>query len=169
MENDLEPEDTIILSKQQFKELLHSSTFKVPVMYSNFDMVKEFHNKFGIKQAALNDVLTQDLRLNLIREELNEVEDELCPYDESTGTITFPDIVKSRLAKELADLLYVVYGTAVTFDIPIDKVFHLVHKSNMSKLGSDGKPVYRKDGKVTKGSNYQPPDLSWLDKKEEDE
>ena len=123
---------------------------------SNFQMVQEFHDKFGIKQATLDNEDAQELRLDLIKEELNEVEDELCP-------LVFPPIVKSRLAKELADLLYVVYGTAVTFDIPIDKVFHLVHESNMSKLGNDGKPVYREDGKVTKGPNYKPPDLSWLD------
>jgi predicted HAD superfamily Cof-like phosphohydrolase len=64
-----------------------------------------------------------------------------------------------KLTKELADLLYIVYGTAVTFGLPLEEVFTEVHRSNMSKLGADGKPLYRADGKVLKGPNYQEPDL----------
>jgi len=64
-----------------------------------------------------------------------------------------------NLAKELADLLYVVYGTAAAYGIPIDDVYREVHRSNMSKLGPDGKPIYREDGKVLKGPNYTPADI----------
>ena len=58
-----------------------------------------------------------------------------------------------------ADLLYVVYGAAHAFGIPIDECFEEVHNSNMSKLGADEKPIYREDGKVLKGPNFYEPNL----------
>lgn len=88
-----------------------------------------------------------ELRRELVMEEANEVRTAESPEE---------------LTKELADLLYVVYGMAVTFGLPIDEVFERVHRSNMSKLGDDGKPIYRDDGKVLKGPNYQPPKLDDL-------
>ena len=88
-----------------------------------------------------------ELRRELVMEEANEVRTAESPEE---------------LTKELADLLYVTYGMAVTFGLPIDEVFERVHRSNMSKLGDDGKPVYRDDGKVLKGPNYQPPKLDDL-------
>lgn len=69
-----------------------------------------------------------------------------------------------KRAKELADILYTVFGTIITEGLQndIEKVFDLVHESNMSKLGEDGKPVKRADGKILKGPNYKEPDLSFL-------
>ncbi len=64
-----------------------------------------------------------------------------------------------EVADAIADLLYVVYGAALTFGIPADEVFAEVHRSNMTKLGSDGLPIYRDDGKVLKGPHYSPPEL----------
>ncbi len=64
--------------------------------------------------------------------------------------------------KELADLVYVCYGYAATFGWDLDEAVERVHESNMSKLGDDGKPIYREDGKVMKGPNYKKPDLSDL-------
>jgi len=64
-----------------------------------------------------------------------------------------------EVADAIADLLYVVYGAALTFGVPADEVFWEVHRSNMTKLGEDGLPIYRDDGKVLKGPNYSPPDL----------
>lgn len=69
---------------------------------------------------------------------------------------------KAALLKELCDLQYVLSGFAVTFGLPFDEAFRRVHESNMSKLGSDGKPVYREDGKVMKGPNYKEPNLTDL-------
>ena len=63
------------------------------------------------------------------------------------------------VADAIADLLYVVYGAALTFGIPVREVFAEVHRSNMTKLGDDGLPLYREDGKVLKGSNFSPPKL----------
>ena len=64
--------------------------------------------------------------------------------------------------KELADLVYVCYQYAENMNWFLDEALHRVHESNMSKLGEDGKPIYREDGKVLKGPNYKPPDLSDL-------
>ena len=130
---------------------------------TNYEKVREFHFAFGshldrpIAEGLVN------LRMDLINEEFNEVQNEV--WDLGRYDFKLKDNVdKQKLAKELADLLYVVYGTAATFGIDIDRVFDEVHKSNMSKLGEDGKPVYRQDGKVLKGPNYQPPKLDWITK-----
>jgi len=88
-----------------------------------------------------------ELRRELVMEEANEVRTAESPEE---------------LTKELADLLYVTIGFAVTFGLPLVEVFERVHQSNMSKLGEDGKPIYREDGKVMKGPNYQPPQLGDL-------
>lgn len=64
--------------------------------------------------------------------------------------------------KELADLVYVAYQYAENLGWDLDEALNRVHRSNMSKLGEDGEPVYREDGKVLKGPNYEPPNLSDL-------
>ena len=64
--------------------------------------------------------------------------------------------------KELADLVYVAYQYAENMGWDLDEALNRVHQSNMSKLGEDGNPIYREDGKVLKGPNYQPPNLSDL-------
>lgn len=127
---------------------------------TNYEMVQEFHEVMGTRRNVWPP--TQDLlslRCDLIAEEINEVAGEL-PNDQ-TDLEALKEISKQRLAKELADLLYVVYGTADAFGIDIDRVFAEVHRSNMSKL-VDGKPLKREDGKVLKGPNYTPPDLSFV-------
>ena len=70
--------------------------------------------------------------------------------------------ISANLLKEIDDLLYVTYGLAVSFGLNADVGFKRVHESNMSKLGEDGKPVYREDGKVLKGANYKAPYLGDL-------
>ena len=69
------------------------------------------------------------------------------------GLMAFTQV--QGLAKELADLVYVTYRMALVMGIDLDSVFTEVHRSNMSKLGDDGKPLYREDGKVLKGPNYE--------------
>ena len=64
--------------------------------------------------------------------------------------------------KELCDLVFVCYQFAATYDLDLDEALRRVFESNMSKLDESGKPIYREDGKVLKGPNYQPPDLSQL-------
>ena len=125
-----------------------------------YDQVKAFTEAMG--QPAGEDI-TKDydlmkLRFNLVGEECNEVRQE-CSWEDAYGV---PQINKADLTKELADLIYVTIGFAVTFGLPLCEVFERVHQSNMSKLGEDGKPIYREDGKVMKGPNYQPPQLDDL-------
>ena len=69
---------------------------------------------------------------------------------------------QAEALKELADLIYVCYQYAENMGWFLDEALNRVHESNMSKLGEDGKPIYREDGKVLKGPNYKPPDLSDL-------
>lgn len=84
-----------------------------------------------------------DLRIRLIDEEFNEL----------VEAIGWGDRV--QIAKELADLVYVVVGTAITMGIPFNEVFGALQISNMSKFDENGKATYRDDGKVLKGPNYQ--------------
>lgn len=109
------------------------------------DMVREFHeatgSPVGDRPKMVDDHRTQ-LRIELIKEEVSEVLEAVNNND------------LENLAKELADLLYVTYGWAVEAGINLDAVFEEVHRSNMSKLGPDGKAIYRDDGKVLKGPNY---------------
>jgi predicted HAD superfamily Cof-like phosphohydrolase len=136
---------------------------------TNFDRVKEFHEKFIQKEDPQTPVVrgkeTELLRIRLMCEELQETLAEL-GYKISFNIIPqlHHEIDLVKLGKELSDLLYVVYGTAVSYGLPIDDIFAEVHRSNMSKLGEDGNPVLREDGKILKGPNYTPPyldDIVW--------
>ena len=117
---------------------------------SNFQSVKKFMKKFGqevkIKSEFPNNQTTQ-LRYDLIKEEL----------DELAQAIKDKDI--KEVADALTDILYVTYGAGHAFGIDLDKCFQEVQNSNMSKLGSDGKPIYNENGKVMKGPNYFEPNL----------
>jgi len=87
------------------------------------------------------------LRYDLIKEEL----------DEFAQAIKDKNLVE--VADSLTDILYVTYGAGIAFGIDLDKCFDEVQRSNMSKLGEDGKPIYNENGKVMKGPNYFQPDL----------
>jgi predicted HAD superfamily Cof-like phosphohydrolase len=119
---------------------------------TNYEMVREFHAATGLTLDKWPPT-EQDLFLrgSLLMEEFHELDDQLMS----------DPLNKEQIAKELADCLYVVYGTAATFGIDLDTVFGQVHESNMSKLVA-GKPVVREDGKIMKGPNYVAPDLSWI-------
>jgi predicted HAD superfamily Cof-like phosphohydrolase len=120
------------------------------VRATQFELVGDFMEVFGQEVnfvPTLRDQEIQDLRIDLIQEELDELQ----------LAFTNKDIVE--VADALTDLLYVVYGAGHAFGIDLDECFTEVHESNMSKLGEDGKPIYREDGKVLKGPGYFPPDL----------
>lgn len=137
---------------------------------TNYEKVREFQKAFD---SPAPDQITRldsdriDLRWELIREEVLEVHDEL--HDEVGNTLPGDSVDIPALAKELADVLYVTYGMAVEYGIDLDAAFAEVHRSNMSKLGADGKPVIngengvldesRPIGKVLKGANYSPADI----------
>lgn len=117
------------------------------------EMVKEFHERFGHPVAAEPDQFLRDEALNVLRIAL--IKEEL---DELIDAVEMGEIV--NVADALADLEYVIHGAALAWGIPLDACTAEVHRSNMSKLGEDGKPILREDGKVLKGPNYSPPDLS---------
>lgn len=103
------------------------------------------------------------LGLKLIEEETEEFREAVENIFENTECGEGEDVLndsREDLAKELTDLLYVCYWTAAKIGIDINEAFRRVHASNMSKLGPDGKPVKREDGKVLKGPGYHAPDLS---------
>jgi predicted HAD superfamily Cof-like phosphohydrolase len=117
---------------------------------SNFNKVKTFMNTYGqdVKEKAEfpNNKIVQ-LRIDLIEEELNELKE----------AIKNNDIVE--VADALTDILYVTYGAGHSFGVNLDECFDEVQRSNMSKLGEDGKPIYNDSGKVMKGPNYFAPNL----------
>ena len=118
---------------------------------SNFESVKKFMKTFGQEireKASFPDDKITSLRYELIKEELDELREAIDSKD-----------IK-EVADALTDILYVTYGAGHAFGINLDKCFEEVQNSNMSKLGSDGKPIYNDKGKVMKGPNYFKPDLN---------
>lgn len=124
------------------------------------NQVAEFHSAFGIENrheptVALTPELAQ-LRFDLLKEENEE-------YLEAAknGDLT-------EVADALGDVLYILCGTLLTHGLQhkIEEVFMEIQQSNMSKLGADGKPIYREDGKVMKGPNYFRPNISRILNKE---
>ena len=117
---------------------------------TNFDKVGTFMKTFGqevkTKPSFSSDKIN-NLRLGLIKEELDELKDAMNKND----------IVE--VADALTDILYVTYGAGHAFGINLDKCFNEVQNSNMSKLDINGKPIYNEFGKVMKGPNYFKPDL----------
>ena len=120
---------------------------------SNFEKVGDFMEAFGQRverEPTWPDFNTRELRLELIQEELDELSDAVADRD------------MIQIADALTDLLYVVYGAGHAFGLDLDECFEEVHRSNMSKLGENGRPIHREDGKVLKGPGYFEPDLEGI-------
>jgi len=118
-------------------------------MSNMFQDVKDFQTAVGQNvgtKPELPDGAERELRLKLLKEEYEEYIQGECQND------------VENIAKELADIIYIVCGTAASYGIPLDKVFDAVHASNMAKL-VDGKPVRRADGKILKPDGWRPPDI----------
>lgn len=122
--------------------------------------VHEFHTAFGlgIKHTATADL---GIKKNLLRYELMREENE--EYLEAANN---NDLVE--VADALGDMLYILCGTIIEHGMQdkIVEVFNEIQRSNMSKLGADGKPIYREDGKVLKGPNYFKPNIEAILEKE---
>jgi len=117
---------------------------------SNFDDVKTFMQTFGQEvkiKAEFPEEKIVKLRYHLIEEELSELQNAIKTKD------------LKEIADALTDILYVTYGAGHAYGIDLDKCFSEVQRSNMSKLGEDGKPIYNKKGKVMKGPQYFEPNL----------
>ena len=117
---------------------------------SNFEDVKKFMDTFDQivrTKPQFPDDKTMQLRFDLIKEELKELEHAM-----KTKNL-------KEIADALTDILYVTYGAGYAYGINLDKCFKEVQRANMSKLGKDGKPIYNEKGKVMKGPNYFEPNL----------
>ena len=117
---------------------------------SNFEDVRIFMETFGqiVKtKPQFPDEKTMQLRFDLIKEELDELEEAM-----KTKNL-------KEIADALTDILYVTYGAGYAYGVNLDKCFKEVQRANMSKLGNDGKPIFNEKGKVMKGPKYTAPDL----------
>ena len=118
---------------------------------SNFNKVGIFMKTFGqevkSKPSFSTDKINK-LRIDLIKEELNELKEAMDNND------------LLEVADALTDILYVTYGAGHAFGINLDKCFDEVQNSNMSKLSENGEPIFNESGKVMKGPNYFKPDLT---------
>ncbi len=129
------------------------------------DYIKEFHDAFGVEVNAEPTVKLLKLRRSLIDEETKElfadIDAAIAHLEAGTPV---PHALYVNMLKELSDVQVVLSGTSVSVKPleKLDEAFVRVHESNMSKLGEDGKPIYREDGKVLKGPNYHKPDLADL-------
>jgi len=135
------------------------STTRMDYTMTMFTDVKDFHQAFGQRigeKPELPDSAERTLRMRLLAEEMYEY----------TKAETEDDLVE--VADALADIIYIACGTAVSYGIPLDKVFEEVHRSNMAKL-VDGKVLRREDGKVQKPEGWTPPDIEGVLKKSHDE
>jgi len=122
-------------------------------MKDKISAVQEFHTAFkiGYKNEPIADLgdAKNQLRYNLMKEENEEY------YEAAKNN----DLIE--VADALGDMLYILCGTIIEHGMQhkIEEVFNEIQRSNMSKLGKDGKPIYREDGKVLKGPNYFKPDI----------
>ena len=118
---------------------------------TNFEKVGLFMTTFGQevkKKPSFSTDKINNLRISLIEEELKEFKEAMLKKN------------LEQVADALTDILYVTYGAGHALGINLDNCFQEVQKSNMSKLGNDGKPIYNEHGKVMKGPNYFKPDLN---------
>jgi predicted HAD superfamily Cof-like phosphohydrolase len=114
-------------------------------------LLAAFHEVFDLHRRDTPELPPADVaavRMSLLEEEVREVAEA---------------VRRERLdeiAHELADVVYIAYGTAITYGIDLDSVIAEVHRANMSKLGADGQPIYREDGKVLKSDQFRPADVA---------
>jgi len=123
------------------------------LMKKPLDQVKKFHKAFGLDISETQQA-NLELEKNLLRYKLMREENEEYLDAAMQGDLT-------EVADALGDMLYILCGTILSHGMQhkIEEVFDEIHRSNMSKLGEDGKPIYREDGKVLKGPNYFRPDI----------
>ena len=131
---------------------------------SRMDEARRFREVFG--QEMLSNISHYGfIKKKLWNMQTDLIEEEAAEFLEAADELfADPENNKRReeLLKELCDLVFVCYQFAATYDLDLDEALRRVFESNMSKLDESGKPIYREDGKVLKGPNYQPPDLSQL-------
>lgn len=119
--------------------------------------LKEFHSTYEVYASDEPHLPAEDIR-ELRRKLMKEEYEEYVKGEEENDLV--------QIADAIADIIYIALGTAVSYGIPFDKVWKEVHASNMSKLGPDGKPIRREDGKILKGPNFFEPKIAEILEKE---
>ena len=131
---------------------------------SRLEEARVFRETFG--QEMLENISHYGfIKQKLWNMQTDLIEEEAAEFLEAADEVfADPENDKRReeLLKELSDLVFVCYQFAAAYDLDLDEALRRVFESNMSKLDEDGKVIYREDGKVLKGPNYQPPDLRGL-------
>lgn len=127
-----------------------------PLMFDAMEFRRRFQFPDGLSPQSLR------LQATLIAEEAREVAEAVVDLDERLGHDADHRSRKEHLLKELGDLVYVCYQMAAAFGWDLTEACTRIHNSNLSKLGEDGQPIRREDGKILKGPNYYEPDLSDL-------
>ena len=126
-------------------------TIEVPLPPTNFELIKAWHEKFAPKvirgELGFPYKAEEELRVKLINEE----------FEELVAAVQVKSMVD--IVDAIGDLLWVTYSAALAYGIDADAVVGEINRSNWTKLGADGEPIYREDGKVMKGPNYEPPNL----------
>ncbi|RYD62770.1 MAG: hypothetical protein EOP83_13755 [Verrucomicrobiaceae bacterium] len=118
-----------------------------------FEKLWEFHETYNLSRTKTPELPAPTEKVRKMRRDILQEEFEEYIEGEETN-----DLVE--IADALGDIIYVAFGTAVSYGLPMDEIFDEIHRSNMSKLDPEtGKPIYREDGKVLKGSAYTPPDI----------
>jgi predicted HAD superfamily Cof-like phosphohydrolase len=122
------------------------------VQQSAFQMVEKFHNVFGqpVRKTVTPSPPEKKLRAKLLNEEHRELK----------KAVKHNDVVE--IADALADMVYIICGTAHTYGIPLDEVIAEVHRSNMAKVGENGEVTRREDGKILKPSGWTPPNIQGI-------
>ena len=155
-----------VVRESKFDEAVAAMKSKIGPTNS-YQRVKEFMEKFGHpvyeRPTEIEDEDWLHMRLELIREELGELY-EACGYEigEWNEVVPVRQMARTNViaaADALGDLEYVVNGMALGMGIDLPEVVKEIHRSNMTKLGEDGKPIYREDGKILKGPGYEAPNL----------
>ena len=115
------------------------------------EQVREFHEAFDVPilpAAQMPHEERRKLRYRILKEE----------FEEYVAAENDDDL--AEVADALGDMAYIIAGTALEYGIPLDRVLDEIHRSNMAKLGPDGKPIKRADGKVIKPDGWQPPNIA---------
>lgn len=123
------------------------------------DCVKEFNRAYGV-EAPTESYTAMYTQYKLIREETRELTQAVGRWADTRYGSEQEHAVRPEILDAICDSIYVLIGLALKMGFDLDAAFYEVHRSNMSKLGPDGKPIKREDGKILKGPNFTPPDLT---------
>lgn len=153
-----DPFDCRVLVKEHGEIKPADAPSPAPLARSWIDCVKQFNRAYNI-EAPTRDYFSIHTQCDLINEENGELMNAFTEWGHAPWDSLRDGETRLEILDAICDLIYVLIGLALKMGFDLDGAFREVHRSNMSKLGKDGKPIKREDGKVLKGPNYTPPKL----------